>query len=64
MSDECHHCPDGHAEPTSRPWGVFVTTMLDGDGQPNYLVVGPSKGAHVSESDAEWLRELIRGAGG
>jgi len=56
----CAHCPDGHAAPTSRPWGVYVADERDGDGQPTYLRVGPSDGAHVAQSDADWLWQLIR----
>lgn len=55
----CPHCPDGHARPRSRPWGVFVASDRDRDGQPTHLYVAPSNGAHVAESDAEWLRALI-----
>jgi hypothetical protein len=61
-SPECPHCPDGHRDPLTRPWAVYVTTVLDGDGQPNSLIVGPTNCAHVAESDAEWLRDLIRNA--
>jgi hypothetical protein len=39
-----------------------VAADRDGDGQPVSLVVGPSNGAHVAESDAAWLRCLINGA--
>lgn len=59
----CPHCPDGHRDPTSRPWGVFVASDRDADGQPTHLYVAPSGGAHVAESDAEWLWNLIREAG-
>lgn len=62
--DACPHCDPVHAEPTSRPWGVFVSTDRDGDGQPTHLYVAPTNGAHVAESDAVWLWELIRNAGG
>jgi hypothetical protein len=62
QADECPHCDGGHRSPWRRPWAVFVTTKLDRDGQPNSLIVGPSNCAHVAESDAEWLRELIRKA--
>lgn len=56
----CEHCPDGHRDPAKRPWSVFVSEDRDSDGQPTHLYVCPSGGGHVSESDAEWLRELIR----
>lgn len=56
----CPHCPDGHAAPDSRPWGVYVSPQRDGDGQPTHLIVQPSAGQHVAESDADWLWTLIR----
>jgi hypothetical protein len=59
---DCPHCPDGHREPTSRPWGVYVAPEVDSDGQPVRLHVQPSNGAHVAHSDAEWLWHLIRDA--
>lgn len=62
--DECPHCDPTHAEPTSRPWGVYMSFERDGDGQPTHLRVSPSNGAHVAESDAVWLRQVIRNAGG
>ncbi len=57
----CPHCPDGHRDPNRRPWSVWVSKTRE-DGQPPYLVVAPSGSAHVAESDAEWLREVIRNA--
>lgn len=57
----CPHCPDGHDSPLCKPWGVYVAPTRDGDGQPTTLHVAPSNGAHVAESDAEWLRTLING---
>lgn len=56
----CEHCPDGHTDPARRNWGVYVGPERDSDGQPIRLYVEKSNGAHVSESDAEWLRKLIR----
>lgn len=58
--EDCRHCEDGHGDPTTRPWGVFVHPARDGDKQPMYLAVCPTNGAHVAESDAAWLRDLIR----
>lgn len=58
----CEHCPDGHADPTSRPWGVYVAAERDGDGQPIYLRVQPTAGQHVAKSDAEWVRERLNAA--
>lgn len=55
----CPHCPDGHDNPNTKPWAVWVSaTRLDG--QPPYLHVAPAGGSHVSESDAAWLRQAIR----
>lgn len=51
----CVHCPDGHADPTSRPWGVSMAPERDSDGQPTHLVVQPTAGQHVAESDVEWV---------
>jgi hypothetical protein len=59
---DCAHCPDGHESPWSKSWGVYVSSDRDGDGQPTRLIVAPSDGAHVAESDAEWLRKLITDA--
>lgn len=58
----CPHCPDGHSDPTTRPWAVWVGSERDGDGQPVSLRVAPTNGAHVAESDAQWLRQVIRDA--
>jgi len=59
---ECPHCPDGHDDPSTKPWAVSVGPERDGDGQPLTLHVGPTNCAHVAESDAEWLRQVIRDA--
>ncbi len=58
--DACPHCSPTHERPESRPWGVYVASQRDGDGQPTHLVVQPSNGAHVAQSDADWLWQLIR----
>lgn len=53
----CEHCPDGHTAPDhGQPWGAFVGPQRDGDGQPTQIIVARSAGAHVAESDAEWVR--------
>lgn len=59
VDSPCPHCPDGHADPTTRPWAVYVGPERDGDGQPLNLHVGPTNCAHVSESDAAWLRPFL-----
>ena len=66
MSDipPCPHCDPAHTDPRSHPWGVYVGPERDGDGQPTTLYVKPSDGAHVADSDAEWLWQLIRDHGG
>ena len=59
-SDWCPHCPDGHDNPTIKPWFVSVASDRDSDGQPTHLIVCPSDCSHVAESDAAWLWALIR----
>ncbi|WP_369214416.1 hypothetical protein [Streptomyces flavofungini] len=59
----CPYCPDGHTLPDggSQPWGVFVGSERDGDGQPTQIIVARTAGAHVAESDAEWMRTRLNG---
>jgi hypothetical protein len=59
----CPHCPDGHTPPTggSQPWGAFISSDRDADGQPVQIIVMRSAGAHVAESDAEWVRRVLNG---
>lgn len=59
MTTPCPFCPDGHEDPARRPWSVWVGPSRDDDGQPIVLAVAKSDEAHVAESDAEWLRDLI-----
>lgn len=61
---DCEHCPDGHtpADSGSQPWGVRVADDRDSDGQPTHLIVVRSGGAHVAESDAEWIRQRLNPA--
>lgn len=56
----CPHCVDGHSDPRTRPWSVWVAGGRDADGQPTHLVCAPADASHVAESDADWLRALIR----
>lgn len=56
----CPHCPDGHRDPLSKPWSVFVDESRL-DNQPVFLRVARPAGEHVSESDAEWLWTLLHG---
>jgi hypothetical protein len=60
---DCPHCPDGHTPPTSgsQPWSAWVTSDRDGDGQPMQITVARSAGAHVAESDAQWVRDVLNG---
>lgn len=60
----CPHCPDGHTPPTggSQPWSAWVDSIRDGDGQPMQITVARSAGAHVAESDAQWIRERLNGS--
>lgn len=59
----CPHCPDGHtpADSGSQPWGAWVGPERDGDGQPTTIHVARSAGAHVAESDADWIRQMLNG---
>ncbi|WP_260606815.1 hypothetical protein [Streptomyces sp. WAC08241] len=53
----CPHCPDGHTPPDcgSQPWGAHLGPERDGGGQPTTIHVMRVAGAHVAESDAQWL---------
>jgi len=56
----CPHCPDGHAPPDhGQTWGAYLSPGRDGDGQPTQIIVARSAGAHVAESDAEWIRARL-----
>lgn len=57
----CKHCPDGHtpSDGGSQSWSVWVGPERDGDGQSTTLHVARSAGAHVAESDAEWIRQRL-----
>ena len=55
----CPHCEDGHGNPGRTAWGVRVGPERDGDGQPMWLIVQPTAGAHVADDDALWLWRLI-----
>jgi hypothetical protein len=53
----CPHCPDGHTPPDhGQTWGAYLSPERDGDGQPMQIIVARSAGAHVAESDVEWIR--------
>jgi hypothetical protein len=60
----CPHCPDGHtpADQGSQPWNAHLGRERDGDGQPTTVHVARSAGAHVAESDAEWIRQRLNPA--
>lgn len=60
---DCPHCPDGHTPPDggSQPWSAWVGPERDGDVQPMTIHVVRSAGAHVAESDAEWIRACLNG---
>jgi hypothetical protein len=56
----CPHCPDGHTPPEhGQPWGAWVGPERDGDGQPTTIHVARAAGAHVAESDAQWVRNRL-----
>lgn len=62
--DDCLHCDPEHEDSRMKNWGVFIGPERDGDNQPTHLRVMPADGAHVAESDAKWLWELIKTYGG
>lgn len=56
----CEHCPDGHTPPDhGQPWAAYLGPDRDGDGQPTTIHVGRTAGAHVAESDAQWIRNRL-----
>ncbi|GAA4706218.1 hypothetical protein [Streptomyces youssoufiensis] len=58
----CPHCPDGHTPPDhGQPWAAWVGPERDGDGQPTTIHVARAAGAHVAETDAEWVRDRLNG---
>lgn len=60
VADECPHCPDGHTPPDhGQPWGAFIGPHRDSDGQPTQIIVARAAGAHVAESDADWIRARL-----
>jgi hypothetical protein len=62
-SPGCPHCPDGHMPPDhGQPWGAHVSTVRDADGQPVQIIVARTAGAHVADSDAEWIRARLNGS--
>lgn len=62
LVDGCPHCPDGHTPPDhGQAWSAWVAEVRDGDGQPMQIIVARSAGAHVAESDAEWVRRQLNG---
>ncbi|MEU5772658.1 hypothetical protein ABZ819_05050 [Streptomyces venezuelae] len=63
MADDCPHCPDGHTPPDhGQPWSAYLSPERDGDGQPMQIIVARSGGAHVADSDAEWIRTRLNGS--
>ncbi|MGW0920144.1 hypothetical protein ACWD3J_14140 [Streptomyces sp. NPDC002755] len=56
----CPHCPDGHTPPDhGQTWSAWVADVRDSDGQPMQIIVARSAGAHVAESDAQWIRKQL-----
>jgi hypothetical protein len=60
MIEGCKHCPDGHQDPNRRPWAAWMSPKLI-DSQPSEIIVARSDGAHVAESDAQWVRDVLNG---
>lgn len=62
LAPGCPHCPDGHTPPDhGQPWGAYVGPERDGDGQPTTIHVARTAGAHVAESDAQWIYDVLNG---
>ena len=59
----CERCVDVHPDPKSRSWGAFANPNRRGDGAMATIIVCPSNGSHISETDVEALRQLLRDAG-
>lgn len=60
LVDGCPHCPDGHTPPDhGQAWSAWVAEARDGDGQSMQITVARSAGAHVAETDAEWVRRRL-----
>ncbi|MBB4931824.1 hypothetical protein F4561_002644 [Lipingzhangella halophila] len=61
----CPHCPDGHTPPWrgTQPWLAHVRDLRDGDDQPLQIIVERSGHAHVAESDADWIYQVLNAAG-
>ncbi|MFF6847084.1 hypothetical protein [Streptomyces antimycoticus] len=60
LASGCAHCPDGHMPPDhGQPWGAYVGSERDGDGQPITIHVARVAGAHVAEADAQWVRDRL-----
>ncbi|MGS2592065.1 hypothetical protein [Streptomyces hebeiensis] len=61
----CPHCPDGHTPPDhGQPWGAYLASDRDGDGQPTTIHIARAGGAHVAESDAQWILDRLNAARG
>lgn len=56
---DCLHCPDGHRHPGSKSMAVTVGSERDSDGQPTTLHVSYTNLHHVSDVEAQWLRDLL-----
>ncbi|MEU9606175.1 hypothetical protein [Streptomyces sp. NPDC048057] len=60
LRSRCPHCPDGHTPPDhGQPWHARVGSERDADGQPTVIRVERAAGAHVAESDADWIRDRL-----
>lgn len=57
---DCPHCDPEHQPPWNGSWGVYAPT--DHNRRPVVLHVARPDGAHVSERDATWVRDVLTAA--
>jgi hypothetical protein len=58
----CEHCPDGHTPPDhGQPWAAYLVPAEGEAGKPTAIHVARSAAAHVAESDAQWVRDVLNG---
>jgi hypothetical protein len=60
---DCEYCTEhgyDHRRVGSKPFGVFMASDRDSDGQPTHLSVSYAAGEHVGEGEAEYVRRALR----
>jgi hypothetical protein len=51
---------DRHPDPAKQNWSAWLSADLDVDARHRTIIVAKSNGSHVTEADAEWIRERLR----